>query len=146
MLPNTILSEIMTSDVITVDPEDTMDKIRDIFRTNNIHHVPVVKDGKVRGIISKSDYHLLLNTFTFFKREKSETYNTAIMRSLLVHEVMTKQVATLNENDTTMRAASIFRENLFHAIPIVDEEKNLVGIVTTYDLLNHAYKEATLIE
>lgn len=134
------IGDIMSRPVITVDPNDTMDKVQDIFRKNNIHHVPVVKNDKVVGMISKSDYLRLLHGFTLFKTHKSEEYNDAILRSLLAGEVMTRQVAVLNPEDSLELAAGYFRENLFHALPIVDsEEGNLVGILTTYDMINHAY-------
>lgn len=135
------ISYIMTTKVISVSPDDTMDKVQDIFRKNEIHHVPVVDEGKVVGIISYSDYLKLLNTFTLFKTEQSERYNDAIMNSMLVKEVMTKQVAKLEMNDTVEIAAGFFRENLFHALPVVDKQGRLKGILTTYDLLNYAFSD-----
>lgn len=135
------VDQIMSSPVITVHIDDTMLKVQDIFEKNNIHHIPVIKEGnKVVGIISKSDYLRLLHGFTLFKTEKSVDYNNAILRSLLVGEVMTKQVAILNPGDTLELAAGFFRENLFHALPVVENEA-LVGIVTTFDLITFAFAE-----
>lgn len=139
---STTVGQIMTTKVICVRPDETMDKVQDIFRKNNIHHIPVVDEGKVKGIISKGDYLKLLHGFTLFKTQKSEEYNNAILRSLLAREVMTRQVAVLNPDDTLELAAGYFRENLFHALPIVDEGGGLIGIVTTYDLLNFAFSES----
>lgn len=140
------VGQIMTTNVLFVKPSDTMDRVSDIFRMNNIHHVPVIEDGgKVVGIVSHTDYHKILHGFTLFKTEKSEEYNKAILRSLLVKEVMTKQVAKLNPDDSVMVAAGYFRENLFHAIPVVDKQGKLIGIVTTFDLLNFAYSEPVLL-
>jgi len=138
----TTVGQIMTTNVICVRPDDTMDKVQDIFRKNNIHHIPVVDEGKIRGIISKADYLKLLHGFTLFKTQKSEEYNDAILRSLLAREVMTRQVAMLNPEDSLELAAGYFRENLFHALPIVDDQDRLVGIITTYDLLNFAFSES----
>lgn len=135
------IGQIMTTDVITVRPDDPMDKVREIFEHHNIHHVPIVDAGKVMGMISREDYFKILHGFTLFKAQKSEEYNNAILRSLLAGEVMTRQIATLTPDDTLQMAAGYFRENLFHAIPIVDSHGKLVGIVTTYDLLNYAFKE-----
>lgn len=135
----TRVAEIMTSNVLTLHPIDTMDKVKLIFNEHPIHHIPVVKDGKVVGIISKSDYLTMLHGFTLFKNSNSDKYNDALLRSLLVREVMTQQVATLRIDETLETAASYFRENLFHALPIVDKAGKLVGIITTYDLVNHAY-------
>jgi CBS domain-containing protein len=58
-----------------------------------------------------------------------------------VGEIMEKKVAQLNPNDSALVAIGIFRENLFHALPIVNESNVLVGILTTYDLLTYAYNE-----
>ncbi len=135
----TTVAEIMTERVIVVRPNETMDVVQDIFRKNNIHHVPVVDKGMVVGMVSHADYLKLLHGFTLFKTKKSDEYNDAILRSLLVKEVMTKQVATLGPEDSLELAAGFFRENLFHVLPVVDEENMLIGIVTTYDLLNYAY-------
>ncbi len=136
------LKEIMTEQVITVKPSDTMTKVDEIFKMHPIHHLPVVNDeSKVVGIISKSDYFKMQHGLTLFHTAKSEAYNEALFHSILVEDVMTKQVATLHPDDTVATAADYFRENLFHAIPIVDEHKRLLGIVTTYDLLNYAFKE-----
>lgn len=140
----TTVGQIMSTPVITIAPDDTMKKVQDIFRMNNIHHIPVTVNGKVVGIISKSDYLRLLHGFTLFKTEKSTEYNDAIMRSLLVDEVMTKQVATLEPEDTLEIAAGFFRENLFHALPVVSNGR-LVGIITTFDLINYAYSEPMVL-
>jgi CBS domain-containing protein len=132
----------MTTNVLFVKPEDTMERVSNIFRMNNIHHVPVIdEEDKVCGIISQTDYNKILHGFTLFKTEKSDEYNNAILRSLLVKEVMTKQVAKLHPDDKLLTAASYFRENLFHAIPVVDHLGKLVGIVTTFDLVNFAFRE-----
>jgi len=132
----------MTAPVITVGTDETMDKIQDIFRKNKIHHIPVTDGGKVVGMISEKDYLRLLHGFTLFKTHKSEEYNDAILRSLLAGEVMSKQIAVLNPEDPLEMAVGFFRENLFHALPIVDEEEQkLVGILTTYDVISYAFSE-----
>ena len=134
------LTDIMTTEVITVAPGELMSKVRLLFEQNSIHHVPVVGlDGKVVGIISQHDLNHILHGFTLFKTNKSLGYNEAILNSLLVQDVMRKSIVTLNATDPISMAADIFRENLFHSIPILDEQGKLAGIVTTYDLIIYAY-------
>ena len=146
MIATTSIGQIMTTEVLTVYPDDLMTKVGDIFKTHNFHHIPVIeKDGTVVGIISKSDYYQILHGLTIFKIKNSKEYNESISRSLLAKEVMTKQVATLHPEDSLQLAVGIFRENFFHAMPIVDEHKKLVGILSTYDLLNYAYREPMLV-
>ncbi|GAB5552795.1 MAG: CBS domain-containing protein [Saprospiraceae bacterium] len=133
------IAEIMTTNVISIQPRDTMDKVDQIFQANAIHHIPVVEDAQVVGMISKSDYYQILHGFTLFKAPVSKTYNEAVLRSLLVREVMTKQVACLRPEDTLDKAADYFRENLFHAIPITNLDGQLMGILSTYDLITHCF-------
>ncbi len=142
MVKNISIKEIMTREVMTVSPNDNMTVVDEIFKKNKIHHLPVIDDkGKVVGVVSSTDHNKLLNTFTFFINKKSKDYNKAILRSMLVEDVMTKHVATLQSDSTVMVAAGIFNENLFHAIPIVNNEGMLEGIITTFDLLNYAYNK-----
>lgn len=132
----------MTKEVISVHPHDMMTKVADLFRGHRIHHLPVVDDGQqLLGIISKEDYLLLCDHFTMFKKEKEEELNHRFLSSLVVKDVMTKQVSTLHEDDPIALAVGIFKENMFKALPIVDDQQKLVGIITTYDLLNFAFHE-----
>lgn len=135
------VSQVMTTEVCTVRSNDTMDKVADLFKANYFHHLPVVDYGKVVGIVSSTDYHMLEDHFTLFSNQNSESINNAIMRSLLVKDVMTRQVAVIRPDDTVEFAASIFRENLFHALPVTDGQRNFLGIITPFDLLNFAYAD-----
>ncbi|RME97722.1 MAG: CBS domain-containing protein [Bacteroidetes bacterium] len=146
MNPHLKIKEVMTREVLFVQPEDSMEKVNEIFQTHELHHLPVLDaEGRVVGIISKSDYYKLQDTFTLFSDERAEACNEAIFRSLLVKEVMTRQVATLHPEDEIQLAAAVFRENLFHALPIVDDDRRLVGILTTYDVLTYAFRDPLLI-
>ncbi len=52
---DTLISEIMTSNVITISPTDTIDHCMELMSGKRIRHLPVAIDGKVCGIISISD-------------------------------------------------------------------------------------------
>ena len=69
MIKNINIKEIMTSEVISVSPNDNMTVVDEIFKKNNIHHIPVVdNNGKIVGLISSTDYNKLQNTnlYMFF--------------------------------------------------------------------------------
>lgn len=127
---------------MAVGPNDTMSAVEELFKKFTFHHIPVLENSKIVGIISRSDYDKLCHSFTLFNHKSSLKHNKNLMNSLLVNEVMTKQVITLSPEDTVQKAASYFRENMFHAIPVVNAEETFLGIITTYDLLNYAYLEA----
>ena len=135
------VAEIMTRDLLIVEPDDTLEKVRDIFQSNRVHHVPVVdKSGKLAGIISKSDFNRVNHILTLTDVQKYKAYNDMLYRSLTAAAIMTKQVATVSPEDTLEVVADFFRENLFHAVPVVNRDF-LVGIVTTHDLINYCCSE-----
>jgi acetoin utilization protein AcuB len=147
MLNNTItVKQIMTTEVLTVRPEDTMELVHRIFNSRGIHHLPVVNaEGQIVGILSKSDYYSISNAFPLFRPDLREAANERLFKSLLVEDVMTRQVATLTPDDAITVAAGFFKENLFHAIPIVDTENRLIGILTTFDLLNYFFSQPVFL-
>ena len=140
------IKQIMTTEVLTVHPGDTLEGVHRIFHTSDIHHLPVVDDErKVVGIISKSDYFSISNAFPLFRSDLRDAANERLFKSLLVEDIMTRQVATLLPDDSITVAAGYFKENIFHAIPIVDREGKLVGILTTFDLLNFFFSQQVFL-
>jgi CBS-domain-containing membrane protein len=137
---------IMSENVITVGPDTVMSEVVALIKSNPVHHIPVVDNGKVLGMVSTTDCHMLEHHFTLFKTQSADAMNAAIFRSLLAKEVMTAPVATIRATDTVQIAADIFKENLFHALPVVDDHKKIVGIVTPYDLMVYAFGSEHLAE
>jgi CBS-domain-containing membrane protein len=140
-LLQTQITEIMNTSVITVDPKTSLEKVKDILNNNNIHHLPVVnKIGVLEGIISKSDLLLLLDWGTKFNLESSIRKNAFMLKSNLASDIMSKDVVSLNPQDSVQKCLDIFRENYFRAMPVVDSQNKFLGLVTTYDLLIEAFR------
>lgn len=140
------VAEIMSRDLLIVKPEDTLDRVGDIFRANNIHHLPVVDEtGALVGIISLTDFNKVNHMFTLFDREKYSDYNKKLHKNIEVREVMTERLATLKPQDPLTVAIGIFQENLFHALPVVDDG-TLVGLLTTMDIINYCCREEMLLK
>ncbi len=124
---NENVGSIMTTNLITVGPSDTLQTVKDILISRRIHHVPVVEEGIMVGLVSIDDlFKLNIN--------HSDYGNT------LVSSVMTKKLAKVESTDKIGTAAEVFMEHLFHALPVVDDGK-LVGIVTSFDLLKYEYNK-----
>lgn len=124
---NEPLSTIMTRDLITLSKNDTLAKANELLKTKRIHHLPVVEDGNLIGLIT---------TYDLFKlRFDKEHYD-----EVKIDEVMTRKLATLEPTDKIGTAAEIFMAHLFHAVPIVEGNK-LMGIVTTHDLLKYCFRK-----
>ena len=124
----------MSKDLVTVHPEDTMKRVEELFRRHNIHHLPVIEEGKLIGMVSKSDY-------LFFKRgfnDQSTDKNLDMFRLKVwkVSDVMTTKLAKMEPEDRINVALDVFEKNIFHAIPIVKDDK-IVGIVSSLDIIRH---------
>lgn len=140
------VAEVMSRDLYVVRPEDTLERVYEIFHAKSIHHIPVVNEkGKLCGIVSKSDFLRVNHMFCLFNKEKYEEYNQKLYKAMQVQEIMTSHVATLSPADPLTVAAGIFAENLFHALPVVDKG-SLVGILTTQDLLGYCFSEQFLLD
>lgn|GEM_PF-288938 len=127
------VSTLMTTNVITVAPEDSLHKVKEIFDQHNIHHIPVVdEDHKIAGIVSKTDF---LHFLRGYARTTADIINEeAHLRAWKVEEVMIRGLAKVDQNEPIRTALEVFKTNRLHALPIV-EGNQLVGIVTTYDVI-----------
>ena len=123
---------------MTVSPGDRMSVVKEIFDTNKIHHLPVVRYTTLVGIISKTDL------MYFLRGLESTPYNDMVEKSRLYNftaeDIMTTGIATLESNERVNVALQVFSENLFHAIPVVDNNE-LVGMLTTFDIIKALVEE-----
>lgn len=132
---------IMTTDLVTADPDETIDAVRHKLMDNHIQHIPVVDGKKIVGIISKGDIHRMEHHFTLFHSEKALESNRQIFSTILASEIMTKSLVKLKDTDAASIAVDLFRENLFHALPVVNDKDQLVGMISPLDLLRYAFDD-----
>ncbi len=136
--------DIMTATPITLKPSATIGDAAKIFDKYKVHHIPIAIDDKLVGIVSMSDY--LFFRRGFLDDRDDEKIEDIRMNNYEVSYIMTKGIATMESDERVNVALDIFKENLFHAIPIVDDG-SLVGILTTHDIIinlaknNGAYAE-----
>ena len=110
-----LVSAVMTSFVVTVEPEQRLYAAASLLREGRFRHLPVVRDGQVVGIISD--------------REATGDSDTP------VSQVMHTQVITVSPDTPVEVAAALMAENKIGALPVIDPRTNsLVGIVSQTDL------------
>jgi acetoin utilization protein AcuB len=126
------VSDFMTRKLVTVIPGDKMSVVKEIFDTQRIHHIPVVRYTTLVGFISKTDFMHFLRGIELSPYDK--LVENSRMHHYTVEDVMTTGIATIESTTRLNVALQIFSENLFHAIPIVDNGE-LVGIITTFDII-----------
>jgi CBS domain-containing protein len=136
MNPETPVSSIMSKRLVTVEVDARLPKIRQIFEEYGFHHIPVLEFSKLVGIISRADFYRISHTLSFTLDGKERVDSDDHI--FTAKEIMTEYPMQLDPDDTVGLAADIFLANRFHALPVV-ESGDLVGIVTSHDLIAYAF-------
>ncbi|MBI5574864.1 MAG: CBS domain-containing protein [Deltaproteobacteria bacterium] len=116
----------MTKKVITVGPEDTLEQAASLLAGHRIHRLPVVRDGRLVGIVSDSD---IRNAAV-----RPVQPETGPVGSKTVGEIMTREVITVTPWDTVEDALLILQKKRLGALPVV-EGSRVIGIITKADVL-----------
>ncbi|MGA2298022.1 MAG: CBS domain-containing protein [FCB group bacterium] len=133
MPAKTTIDQIMTKGVFTVDLEDTVNKADQIMREQHVRHVPVLEDSKFIGMITeKSLMEYTLRQIYDYDDKLEEVGKNKIID---FQNIMTKDVHLIYPEDTIMKAVQVMAKYKVDYLPVVDWTKDLVGLVTTLDLL-----------
>jgi CBS domain-containing membrane protein len=128
------VTEIMTKNVITLNTNDTLDTAESLFKKNKIRHIPVVSGEHIIGMLSYTD--LLRISFADAVDDDEKDVDTIVYNMFTIEQVMAKNLVSVDPDTTIKEVAEILAKKEFHALPVLDDKK-LVGIVTTTDLINY---------
>lgn len=131
------ISHVMTANVLTVSIDQKLSTVRKMMAENQIHHIPVVNDRKLAGLISATDM-LKLNIASAEMNTKS--IDELIDQQYTIAQVMQKNLVTINIRDSMRKSAHILSNGLFHSLPVIDDDRNLIGIITSTDLIRYLAK------
>ena len=127
------LSNIMTARVVTVEMDDRLEAVKEIFDTMNFHHLLVVDEHrKLSGIVSDRD---LLRALSPYVGSAAETARDLATLNKRVHQIMSRHPITLHPQSGIAEAVSLLLAHRISCIPIVDHDFRPVGIVSWRDLL-----------
>ena len=130
MKKRTPVSKIMKTGVKTANLTNKISEISAMMKEHGIHHVPVVSGKKLVGMISSSD----LDRISFIGNYDGGKVSTKLYDSLKIEQVMTKNIISVQSEDSILDAATILSQHEFHALPVLNGEE-IAGIVSTKDLL-----------
>lgn len=132
------ISHIMThrNKLVTTTADASLASLRDVFAKARFQHVPVTDaSNRLVGIVSVKDYF----------RELSPVMDSAtdpaiglFIRSRKIHQVMVSPVITITEQSTVKQAAALLLQHNISCLPVVDEQKHLLGILSWKDILRAA--------
>ena len=133
------VSDVMTSDVLSVGPEDRLRLAASIMRENRVGGLPVVAEGVVVGMITESDF---LNIAAETPDGERHGFLDALFGghkaahpSTLVGEAMTKDPITVESSMSIREAARTMKRHRIKRVPVVGEDGSLVGVLSRADVM-----------
>lgn len=134
---HTLISSIMVTKVISLRDDAPFSQVEEIFRNNSIRHIPIVdKAGKLVGMVSQRDF---LKVAKARHTAQGEVYDKEELDSFSLKHVMTANPIALSPNNTVANAIELMASRKFGAVPVVDEQRHLVGILSQIDILRFAH-------
>lgn len=126
------VKELMTKNVLTVTPDDKVDRVFFLFHFENIRHLPVLEKGKLVGILSDRDLKKVVGSRKAFVEKPDGSTLTLLSRK--VKNIMRRGVITIGPEQRAADAAAIMAKRKIGALPVLEKDK-LVGIITATDIL-----------
>jgi Mg/Co/Ni transporter MgtE len=124
----------MTREVMTLLEEDNLEEVTAGLARFRFHHLPVVDGDKLVGMLSHRD--MLHATVAGFDRSPAALAKQArFLEQTFVRDVMKTHVFTAAPEETIRAAAQRMLEHRVGALPVVDENFRLLGIITENDIV-----------
>lgn len=126
------IEEIMSKSPVTVEMDEPLSVIKDIFDQHSFHHLLVIESGKLFGVISDRD---LLKALSPNIGTAAETTKDMATLNKRAHQILTRKPITLAPTAHVFDVIDIFIEHNISCIPIVDTNQKPIGIVSWKDIL-----------
>src|SRR4030066_436315 len=147
-MPEVLARDVMIKKVITINKNESVEKLSELLVKNKISGVPVVDDsGKLVGIATEGDlivkdadlhfprYFKLLDSIIYLESLNKFKRNLTKYLGTKVEDIMTAKVRTVNKDTTVNEVANIMIKYNINRVPVLDKKGDLAGIITRADIL-----------
>jgi CBS domain-containing protein len=131
--------QFMTPTVVTVEPQMTIRQLEALFEQHDFNAFPVIKDGKVLGLVTKFDF---LRTFAFTSSQMVPQYDDLMSRR--VADVMTEAIVHVDPTSPLTRVLQLMVSLKMRSFPVMTPDRELVGMISREDVMR-ALKETTAV-
>lgn len=121
----TFAIEIMSKSIEFLEQDSSIEKALNLFKSKKVHHLPITKDGVLKGLVSDRDV-LWLEKFDLTKNSK-------------LSQFMSRTILCCEEDTPISHLAKVMVNEHVSALPVIDKKAKLVGIVTHHDILRWIY-------
>jgi acetoin utilization protein AcuB len=141
-----LVKDWMTRNVVAITPDTALPEAHHLMTDQRIRRLPVVKDGLLVGIVTLGDVR---------GAEPSGATSLSIWElnylssKVKIEEIMNRNLITISPNATISQAAGLMLEHKISGLPVVDNARGLVGIITESDIFRmvvRAWRQADVVE
>ena len=129
------VSQRMATNLITVGPDTKLSEARLLMQEKSIRHLPVIDEkGKLLGIVTDRDMRDALPSSFLSKADYEQTFEKVMHHP--ISEIMTENPITISVYFTLQDTLMVMGKRKVGALPVIDEDGYLKGIMSTRDLLS----------
>ncbi len=127
----TTVKEIMTRRVVTIEMDDSLEVIREIFTKVKFHHLLVVSDGKLVGVISDRDFFKAISPYV---GTLSETVRDRATLEKRAHQIMSHYPVSVLRSCPIPKAVQLMLDRGISCLPVIRADGSVEGVITWRDL------------
>ncbi|MCZ7362192.1 MAG: CBS domain-containing protein [Candidatus Methanoperedens sp.] len=124
------IKEIMSSPVYVVSPDENVARARNLMMRHKIGKLVIVENNKPIGIVTKKDMSRRLD-------QAEPQWRRRPIDNIPIRNIMTESLITIFPDATPKQLAELMSENDISGLPVVNNKKEIIGIVTKWDLIRY---------
>ena len=126
------VKSLMSNNVVTVEMDDPLSTVKEIFDNTKFHHLLVVEGSKLYGIISDRD---LLKSLSPNVDAIAATDKDLASLNKKAHQIMMRKLITIDESSSIKDAIELFNNNKISCIPVINTNNEPVGMLSWRDIM-----------
>ena len=134
------VKDIMTTDIISISADDRLVHARKVIMDSGVGRLLLTEDNELAGIITSKD---IAKAFVSYTKHTPDKYQASQIKELIAGDYMSTNVETISQYATVPQLADAMLETGYNGYPVVDDEDQIIGIVTQSDLLKLIYEMET---
>jgi CBS domain-containing protein len=132
-MSRTRVRDIMPRKMVTISESDTLSTVEDIMTLGRVRHMPVVRAGKLVGVVSERDLlRASLSNLSGFGSDERR----AFLHVVEIARVMSAPPITIAADASVEDAARVMADRKIGCLPVVEDDE-LVGLITETDVLRY---------
>lgn len=134
------VTDIMTKDPVAIHLKTSISEVAEIFDEGKFHHLPVLDGKELIGIVSYLDLIRVSFERSFGVSDTKAVYEV-LDSTLDIESIMTKDPLCIQCTSSVREAAEKLATGSLHSLPVVNDEHELMGIITSKDLIEYLLKK-----